>query len=325
MRSMENLAIAKQEYETLCLEEAMEHINDFQSDRSYCDENLFFADQIRDIPNKTQMKLDSIAIVALCLEGHADSIINGRKYQIQQGDLVLCMNTNTLFASMVSTDFRCTVAGFSIDKIHEIVNADSRLVEYYFYFQQHPILHLTQEEMMILENYKNFDVETYKTRPTYFKKEIKDGILKAIIYEILSFCVDRYNKAKNGDMSELAGAKQLFETETTHNKDLVQRFLKLLIDDDCNHRTVQYFADQLFITPKYLSSLVSDVTGQSPSIWIQQKTIEKIKKMLTTSSISCKEIAFQLDFCNSSSFGKYVKQHLGCSPQEYRRKNRVQL
>ena len=111
------------------------------------------------------------------------------------------------------------------------------------------------------------------------------------------------------------------EEEATGNKDLIfKRFLKLLANTKGRIRAVKSFADMLNITPKYLSVVVREVSGKTPTEWIQNYTINIIAQQLTQTSKTVKEISVDLDFPNPSFFGRFVKEHLGCSPLEYREK-----
>ena len=88
------------------------------------------------------------------------------------------------------------------------------------------------------------------------------------------------------------------------------------------HRTVEYYAAMLNISSKYLTVICKKNSGKTANQWIQEYTLSAITKCLRTTEMSVKEISFLLGFPNTSFFGKYVKDHLGCSPLEYRRRTR---
>ncbi|MFT4018650.1 MAG: helix-turn-helix transcriptional regulator [Agriterribacter sp.] len=82
--------------------------------------------------------------------------------------------------------------------------------------------------------------------------------------------------------------------------------------------TVQYIADTLNISPKYLSSLLKMLTGQSTQQHIHEKLIEKAKEKLSTTYLSISEIAYELGFEHSQSFSKLFKKKTNLSPLEFR-------
>jgi AraC-like DNA-binding protein len=82
--------------------------------------------------------------------------------------------------------------------------------------------------------------------------------------------------------------------------------------------TVQYIADQLNISPKYLGSLLKQLTGLSTQHHIHEKLIDKAKEKLSTTDLSVSEIAYELGFEHSQSFSKLFKAKTNQSPLEFR-------
>jgi len=82
--------------------------------------------------------------------------------------------------------------------------------------------------------------------------------------------------------------------------------------------TVQYIADELNVSPNYLSGLLKVLSGQSTQQHIHDKVIEVAKEKLTTTSLSVSEIAYELGFEHPQSFSKLFKNKMGVTPLEYR-------
>jgi AraC-like DNA-binding protein len=82
--------------------------------------------------------------------------------------------------------------------------------------------------------------------------------------------------------------------------------------------TVQYIADQLHLSPKYLSTLLSTVTGQSTQQHIHGKLIEIAKEKLSTTNLSVAEVAYLLGFEHAQSFNRLFKTKTNLSPLEFR-------
>ncbi len=82
--------------------------------------------------------------------------------------------------------------------------------------------------------------------------------------------------------------------------------------------TVRYLSDKLNISPNYLSDMLRTLTGQSTQQHIHDKLIEKAKEILTTTSLSVSEIAYQLGFEYPQSFSKLFKSKTNVSPLEFR-------
>ena len=84
------------------------------------------------------------------------------------------------------------------------------------------------------------------------------------------------------------------------------------------HYTVDDYAAILCITPKYLTTLVRRVSGQTVLKLIEQETIEEIKSMLLHTQMTAKEISAQFHFPSTSSFSRFFKRLTGMTPREFR-------
>jgi AraC-type DNA-binding domain-containing proteins len=82
--------------------------------------------------------------------------------------------------------------------------------------------------------------------------------------------------------------------------------------------TVQYIAEQLNVSPKYLSNLLRVLTGQNTQQHIHDKLLEKAKEKLSTTDLSISEIAYGLGFEHPQSFTKLFKSKTEMSPLEFR-------
>lgn len=111
------------------------------------------------------------------------------------------------------------------------------------------------------------------------------------------------------------------KNKSSRKQDLVMRFANLVNQHFKEHRTVKYYADQLSITPKYLTEIVHEVTGNSASVVIDEKVMYEAKLLLKDPKLTISQIAEVLHFSDQSFLGKFFKRHLGVSPSEYRHHN----
>ena len=82
--------------------------------------------------------------------------------------------------------------------------------------------------------------------------------------------------------------------------------------------SVQYIAEQVYLSPKYLSSLLRVLTGQNTQQYIHAKLIEKAKEKLSTTDLTVSEIAYELGFEHLQSFSKLFKAKTNLSPLKFR-------
>jgi AraC-like DNA-binding protein len=97
-----------------------------------------------------------------------------------------------------------------------------------------------------------------------------------------------------------------------------QRFLDLLHANDVKRHTVEAYASELCISPKYLTAVCKKNSGKTANEWITEQVLEDIRYYLRQTDLSIKQICDKLAFPNPSFFGKYVKDHFGMTPLEFR-------
>ena len=85
-------------------------------------------------------------------------------------------------------------------------------------------------------------------------------------------------------------------------------------------RSVSEVATLMNLTPKHLSRVIKEQTGETPIHFIHQYMMRAITQELRYSTKTAKEIAFQQGFSSLACFGKFVKQQTGLTPTEYRKK-----
>lgn len=99
---------------------------------------------------------------------------------------------------------------------------------------------------------------------------------------------------------------------------LYNRFMDLVSTYFTENRNVGFYASKLCISPRYLSFVVKQICGKTPTVLIKEKVMEEIKFRLCCTQESIKEIAYGLNFPNLSFFGKYFKAETSISPSIYR-------
>lgn len=108
------------------------------------------------------------------------------------------------------------------------------------------------------------------------------------------------------------------EVKSYRVRELFNRFMMLLEKDYKISRDVNYYAEQMNISSKYLTNIVSQVTGHTPKTIIDQYVILQLKLHLKRSTQSIKEMAWEFHFADVSFFCRYFKKHTGLTPQQIR-------
>jgi AraC-like DNA-binding protein len=177
----------------------------------------------------------------------------------------------------------------------------------FFSYSVNETLHLSEDEKeTILSIFKMIDVEL-NSRIDDFSQDVMISHI-----ELLLNYANRFYKRQ-------------FITRRVVNNDLLQKLEDLLNDYFNNDTptfkglpTVQYLADQLNLSTSYLSDMLRSLIGQNAQQLIQAKMFEKAKELLSTTTLSASEIAFQLGFEHSQSFSKFFKVKAKVSPLQFR-------
>ena len=177
----------------------------------------------------------------------------------------------------------------------------------FFDYAVNEALFLSEKEETILNGTIENIRQEYYSKIDKFSKQI----IITHLENLLSYSDRFYNRQ--------------FITREKSNHQVLERLENLLSDyfnsDDLisiGLPTVQYIANTLNISPKYLGSLLKQLTGQSTQQHIHEKLIEKAKEKLSTTDLSISEIAYELGFEHSQSFSKLFKTKTRLSPLEFR-------
>lgn len=109
------------------------------------------------------------------------------------------------------------------------------------------------------------------------------------------------------DLSVMSGGNQI-----------VQRCKELIFQNLYGRITSQQLAEQLEITPSYLSRLFMKEEGVKLTDFIAQKKIEAAQAQLRFSDMSYAEMAVSLGFVSQSHMGQVFKKWVGITPKQYR-------
>ena len=99
---------------------------------------------------------------------------------------------------------------------------------------------------------------------------------------------------------------------------LTFQFLKILREHIKEQRSVNFYADLLYVTPKHLSMCVKEITGKTCGEVIDEMVVAEAKALLHNPELSIGHVADELNFSDQYFFSKYFKKRTGMSPLHYR-------
>ena len=176
----------------------------------------------------------------------------------------------------------------------------------YFDYAVHEALFLSEKEENTIINLMHNIEQEYNSNIDKFSQNV---IIAQI--ELLLTYSDRFYHRQ-------------FLTRKITNHGILNRLEDLLTEyfNDNDHKkglpTVQFMAENLNVSPNYLSGLLKVLTGQSTQQHIHNHLIEKAKQKLSTTDLSVSEIAYDLGFEHPQSFSKLFKTKTNFSPLDFR-------
>ena len=194
----------------------------------------------------------------------------------------------------------------SSDFLKEMYINLNSFMPFFISLKENPKFHLMEEEVQELKSFYELIEETV-SRNDNFRTEIVRRLMGAYLYKIGSIL----HRKQPEFLSE--NPKSLKREEVLFNQ-----FINLLTEHHRKERRVDFYAEQLFLSPKHFSTVVKKVSGKTAGEWIDEYVILEAKALLKYSVMSIQEVAYFMNFPNPSFFGKYFKHHTGLSPSEYK-------
>lgn len=245
----------------------------------------------------------------LCHKGKASLYVNGQSYTIGVNDLLICPPNAILQNCMTSIDFECRCICMSpeyVQQLYLISTNASKKWDTQLFLEKNPVLSLRPDEVENFCLYFDLLRSKMEEKSRTHHKEVVSSLLQAFLYEFHD-TVARFTEIKP---SSYSAGEALFNN-----------FIEMLSTSFPKERMVAAYAEKLCVTPKYLSSVCKDISGETASELINQYVMKDIQYLLNMPDKSVKEVANELDFPSLSFFGKYVKKHLGMSPNSSGKKN----
>ena len=253
-----------------------------------------------------EIRLDNHGLIVICTDGMAQFDYDGQQIQLHKNDLYVYMAHSVVTNFMSSPDFNCRQIWLSRSELCSIDMYGKVSLADLPYLKQHPKVHLSDDDMTLLDDYFQLLCRRMRDQSPSLYFEIVRSLVSTMILEML--CMMRRQEPENA------------RTGNFYRQRLADKFMRLVEESDGRIRRVDDFANQLNITPKYLSTLLKETMSRRPSEMIKLFTLKAIEHRLRFTDMTMQEIANDLNFPNASFFGKYVKEHLGMTPLEYRNK-----
>lgn len=240
--------------------------------------------------------------IFICLAGEGYVIINEHKYPLSArtmcvafpGTIIQGFHRGEGFESYtlrIDTDFLRDLSFPSAPSVHMLM-------------RENPCMVLSEEQLESILKVCSMMHERDSRADHPYHEQINALMLTLLCYELAGVYVQ--------DIPVMR--------EPCSRQDVIfRKFLSLLATDITISREVQYYADKLCITPKYLTIVTRQMSDRSAATWITHSVILNAKALLATTQLTVQQVSNRLNFPNPSFFGQYFLRHTGMTPKEFRR------
>ena len=247
-------------------------------------------------------------IIGVGTEGETSLTSNLQEFRLKNDSLFI-FSPKHILQVQSNNRFKAHLIVIAPDFLKRINIDTKRMMPLFLQFGSLPCMELTHAESQSLRSFISMVEQELKGSETDFSSEIIGGLIAATIYKVGDILTHYLTEHPEVDSPIHNRAEEYF-----------RQFTELLGEHYKHERSVGFYARQLCITPKYLTTLIKRISGKSVSEWIDNYVILEAKTLLKYSNMSVQEIAYYLNFPNQSFFGSYFKRNAGMSPSQYKAK-----
>lgn len=261
------------------------------------------ADKNEWLPQGKTMKVDVDTII-FCRKGTAHIEIDLIPYEIVANTQLIIIAGSIVHNIDNSDDLKISYITFK----HDVYGEVTAQLEpsFTFFLKEYPCVQLGEKRIKKMNYLVEAMEDFYNEKNNCFR-------IKIFKNNIQSFLLDVYDKTRTLfkiDKSEKIGRKEEIFIKFIH---LIHKFCP-------KEREVGFYAEKLYITSRYLSSITQSITEKPAKYIIYRHAIQRVKIMLKYSNVSLQDISYELNFPDQSFFTRYFKKHTGITPLEYRLK-----
>ncbi|WP_160137868.1 helix-turn-helix domain-containing protein [Chryseobacterium sp. c4a] len=239
-------------------------------------------------------------ICAICIKGRAELKINFQKRRLEPNTLMVVLPGSMMEPIDISEDLHIDTIFFDPD----CISRDSLSNNYMLFneIRQTSCIGLNDKDFEIFRKHHASISMHYHREESRSKADILQFLLLALLTEIKE--VYNINNEQN--------------QQHTRAAELTAVFFDLLYHHHKEERSVSFYAQKMYLTSKYLTTIIRKQTGKSILAWINEAVVAQAKSLLKTTNLSVMEITDILNFSDSSLFCRFFKRYTGMTPSAYR-------
>ena len=249
------------------------------------------------------IRIDALVMI-LCTQGSFQFNCNFKEHHAEEGSLVLIPPKYLISGSTPSIN-EGYILILAPDYLSECNFNMARLTSLMMQIaEQRCVKTSNEEQFRLTQAISMLDSLITEQRDSSFR----DDIIRAAVETIMYLCCESFDQH----------VPKISATKLTRQESYFRQFIQLLNEHYTERLGVGFYAEQLCISPRYLTTIVRRLSGMTVTDWQEKYLIMEAKYLLKYSEMTIQEIAYRLSFPDQSFFGKYFRQHVGMSPSTYR-------
>lgn len=252
-------------------------------------------------------RLDAIAII-FCSKGSITFTSGLQRHTLREKTLFVPLPGSILQVETILEE-ASVYALICEEEFVNRIDIDLKLLARLFLsVKKQPCLPLSETEWTgITDSFDEISAEDMPQPGDVYSVEVMRSMIRTLAYKVCRI-IARHIEAGEAPTS----------SSRSRNEEYFNEFMGVLAKHYMQQRTVGFYAGQLNLTPKYLTTIIRKTSGRTAVRWIDDYVVLEAKNLLKYSTMSIQEIAYYLNFPNQSFFGKYFKNHTGMTPTAYR-------
>ena len=256
-------------------------------------------------PLQAPFRMKGLGVI-VCGQGEFLFLLNQKKHLAKAGESLFIPEDGEFQILEESRDLEIQMLFYQIDPIRDIMG--NLVVSMYMYSrltsEAPSCVWNTGEEEDILKYMSLLD-SALQPEENSFKFYEQKLLLLALTYRICSI----YNRKLVGERRDAGGRK----------RETFIRLIQLIEQHYMQERGVEFYADKLCLSPKYLSAISKSICGYTVQELVFKAIIRKCISLLKNTQKNIQEISNDFGFPNASYFGTFFKKQMGMAPQQYRK------
>ncbi len=240
--------------------------------------------------------------VGICIKGGARIKIDYRGLDITANDMFAVMPGHIFSMEESFPEMEISIFLFMPEYMQKLPLVSD--MEWIKKVESHPCISIGKDRMEELVALESMAVK-YNSAGSVSCMDIRRSVLTSVLM-ITKHCYETF-------VGECRVANPSRQEKITRD------FFRFLSENFRKERRVSYYADRLCITPKYLSAVVKEVTGNTVQEWISLAVIAEAKRFMRSTDLSVQYVSEEMNFRTSSSFVRFFRQCTGCTPLQYRK------